>query len=119
MLVFLDRPDIAAGEALAGLLRPGNAGSNTAADHLTVGSALDSLPPSYRPHPDNPDAPQVLIRSDSAGATGHVSVGHRSFLYIRLRSKRFDAGGVIRRGVMVGYAIRVVSRGRRRSRSLW
>jgi len=70
LLVFLDRPDIAAGEALAGLLRPGNAGSNTAADHLTVlGWALDSLPPSYRPHPENPDAPQGLIRSDSAGAT--------------------------------------------------
>jgi hypothetical protein len=34
--VFLDRPEIAGGEALAGLLRPGNAGSNTAADHVTV-----------------------------------------------------------------------------------
>ena len=70
LLVFLDRPDIAAGEALAGLLRAGNAGSNTAADHISVlGQALASLPPSYRPGPDNPDAPQVLIRSDSAGAT--------------------------------------------------
>ncbi len=45
LLVFLDRPGIAGGEALAGLLRPGNAGSNTAADHITVlGWALDSLP---------------------------------------------------------------------------
>ena len=45
LLVFLDRPDIAAGEALAGLLRAGNAGSNTAADHITVlGWALASLP---------------------------------------------------------------------------
>ncbi|MGH3421713.1 MAG: IS1380 family transposase, partial [Streptosporangiaceae bacterium] len=70
LLVFLDRPDIAAGEALAGLLRPGNAGSNTTADHLTVlGQALHALPPRYRPGPDNPDAPQILIRSDSAGAT--------------------------------------------------
>src|SRR6476659_9701194 len=33
LLMFLDRPDIAAGEALAGLLRAGNAGSNTTADH--------------------------------------------------------------------------------------
>ena len=33
---FLDRPDVSAGEALAGLLRPGNAGSNTAADHIAV-----------------------------------------------------------------------------------
>jgi hypothetical protein len=70
LLVFLDRPDIAAGEALAGLLRAGNAGSNTTADHLSVGDqALAALPPSYRPAPANPDAPQVLIRSESAGAT--------------------------------------------------
>lgn len=70
LLVFLDRPDIAAGEALAGLLRPGNAGSNTAADHVTVlGWALDSLPETYRPNPEDPDAQQILVRSDSAGAT--------------------------------------------------
>ena len=70
LLVFLDGPDIAGGEALAGLLRKGNAGSNTAADHITVlGWALASLPPQYRPGPGNRDAPQVLIRSDSAGAT--------------------------------------------------
>jgi len=30
---------------------------------------LEALPPQYRPGPDNPDAPQILIRSDSAGAT--------------------------------------------------
>jgi hypothetical protein len=47
LLVFLDRPDIAAGEALAGLLREGNAGSDTTVDHITVlGAALTSLPPS-------------------------------------------------------------------------
>jgi hypothetical protein len=34
-----------------------------------LGWTLDSLPPRYRPGPDNPDAPQILIRSDSAGAT--------------------------------------------------
>jgi Transposase DDE domain group 1 len=70
LLVFLDRPDIAAGEALAGLLRAGNAGSNTSADHITVlDQALHALPVAYRPGPNNPDGPQVLIRSDSAGAT--------------------------------------------------
>ena len=36
LLVFADRPDIAGGEALAGKLRPGNAGSNTTADHIEV-----------------------------------------------------------------------------------
>ena len=70
LLVFLDRTDIAAGEALAGLLRAGNAGSNTTADHITVlNQALASLPARYRPGTDNPNAPQILIRSDSAGAT--------------------------------------------------
>jgi hypothetical protein len=70
LLVFLDRPDIAAGEALAGLLRAGNAGSNTIADHISVlGWALQALPATFRPGPDNPDAPKGLIRSDSAGGT--------------------------------------------------
>ena len=45
LLCFLDRPEVAGGEALAGLLRPGNAGSNTAADHITVlDLALAALP---------------------------------------------------------------------------
>jgi hypothetical protein len=70
LLAFLDRPAIACGEALAGLLRPGNAGSNTAADHVTVlGWALESLPVTYRPNPDDPEAQKILVRSDSAGAT--------------------------------------------------
>ena len=78
LLVFLDRPDIAAGEALAGLLRAGNAGSNTTADHISVlNQALASLPPSYRPGTDNPDAPQILIRSDSAGATYGFAAARR------------------------------------------
>lgn len=70
LLAFLDRPQIAGGEALAGLLRKGNAGSNTAADHVTVlQQALDSLPADWRPGPQNPAAPAVVVRSDSAGAT--------------------------------------------------
>lgn len=73
LLAFLDRPEIAGGEALAGLLRAGNAGSNTAADHITVlEQALASLPARWRPHPGDPgdpDAPRVLVRCDSAGAT--------------------------------------------------
>ena len=52
LLAFLDRPEIAGGEALAGLLRAGNAGSNTAADHITVlEQALASLPLGWRPGP--------------------------------------------------------------------
>ena len=70
LLCFLDRPEVAGGEALAGLLRAGNAGSNTAADHIVVlDQALAALPEQARPRPDEPDGPRVLARSDSAGAT--------------------------------------------------
>ena len=49
------------GEALAAVLRPGNAGSNTAADHLTViDQALAQLPARWRSKP-------ILIRADGAG----------------------------------------------------
>ena len=74
LLCFLDRPDISGGEAVAGLLRPGNAGSNTAADHITVlDLALAALPeharPTPGPQPGTWAGPRVLARSDSAGAT--------------------------------------------------
>ena len=70
LLAFLDRPQIAGGEALAGLLRKGNAGSNTAADHITVlEQALASLPARWRPTPDADGGPAVVVRCDSAGAT--------------------------------------------------
>lgn len=74
LLCFLDRPEVAGGEALAGLLRPGNAGSNTATDHITVlAMALAQLPAHARPRPEDCDrtgpGPRLLARSDSAGAT--------------------------------------------------
>jgi hypothetical protein len=70
LLCFLDPPDVACGEALAGLLRPGTAGSNTAADHVTVlEMALAALPEHARPRPADPSSPRLLARSDSAGAT--------------------------------------------------
>jgi hypothetical protein len=59
IVAFLDE----SGEALAGLLRPGNAGSNNAADHLTtLDRALAQLPVT-------PDEVAMLVRTDSAGAT--------------------------------------------------
>ncbi len=90
LLVFLDRPDVSGGEALAGILRPGNAGSNTAADHLTVlDLALEQLPEHTRPTPSSlqdQSGPQVLIRADSAGAT-------RAFLAgCRQRGVRYSVG---------------------------
>nr|WP_246486328.1 IS1380 family transposase [Kribbella qitaiheensis] len=70
LLCYLDRPDVSGGEALAGLLRPGNAGSNTAADHVTVlDLAIAALPENARPRPDEVDGPQVMASADSAGAT--------------------------------------------------
>jgi len=49
------------GEALAAMLRPGNAGSNTAADHLTVvDQALAQLPDRWRSKP-------ILIRAEAPG----------------------------------------------------
>jgi Transposase DDE domain group 1 len=50
------------GEALALQLRPGNAGSNTAADHITVlGEAIAQVP--------DPQRRDLLITVDGAGAT--------------------------------------------------
>jgi hypothetical protein len=54
------------GEALAAILRPGNAGANTAADHISVlVDALDQLPVGVHEDTDTP----ILVRSDSAGCT--------------------------------------------------
>lgn len=50
------------GEVLAVLLRKGNAGSNTVADHITVlGEAIAQIPARYRK--------KIIFRADGAGAT--------------------------------------------------
>jgi hypothetical protein len=41
LLAYLDRPDVSGGEGLAGMLRPGNAGSNTAG---VIGLVADFVP---------------------------------------------------------------------------
>ena len=70
LLAYLDRPDISGGEGLAGILRPGNAGSNTTADHIRIlEMSLAALPEYARPVPGKKRSPKVLIRTDSAGAT--------------------------------------------------
>jgi hypothetical protein len=70
LLAYLDRPDISGGEGLAGVLRPGNAGSNTTADHVQIlDLALAALPERVRPRPGEADSPRLLVRTDSAGAT--------------------------------------------------
>ena len=60
ILAYLDNT----GEALAGLLRPGNAGANTAADHIAVTDlALAQIPDSVR------HGTPILFRTDGAGCT--------------------------------------------------
>jgi hypothetical protein len=68
-------------EAMGGLLRPGNAGSNTAADHVTVlDRALEQIPVEYV------QALEILVRADSAGAT------HGLVDYCREGDMRFSVG---------------------------
>ena len=94
LLVFADRPDIAGGEALAGTLRRGGAGSNTTADHVEVlAEALAGVPEPYRPRPGDPGSPQLLIRSDSAGAT------HGFADYCRQVGVGFSFGFAVREAV--------------------
>jgi DDE family transposase len=79
LLAYLDRPDVSGGEALAGLLRPGNAGSNTTADHITIlDMALAALPAHARPRPGAADSPRVLVRTDAAGATHGFAAAART-----------------------------------------
>ena len=68
-------------EALGSLLRPGNAGSNTAEDHKTViDLALGQIPQQYI------ERIEILVRADSAGAT------HGLVDYCREGGMRFSVG---------------------------
>ena len=74
-------------ESLAMLLRPGNAGSNTVADHIRVLSeALAQLPSRYQR--------KILIRIDGAGAT-HDLLEHLTQLNTLWRRVRFTVGWTI------------------------
>jgi Transposase DDE domain group 1 len=68
-------------EALGGVLRPGNAGSNTAEDHkAVVDRALAQIPTEYI------ETLEILVRADSAGAT------HGFLDYCREGNLRFSVG---------------------------
>jgi len=76
LMAYLD----ATGEALAGLLRPGNAGSGTAADHIEIlDAALAQLPL-------DPQATEVICRADAAGCS------HDFLEACRARGVRFVVG---------------------------
>jgi hypothetical protein len=116
LAAFADHGTGAAGEALGILLRPGNAGSNTASEHIEVtGLALAQLPRRVRR--------RVLIRTDSGGGTHeflawlsspgrrlHYSVGMTitdeiagAILTVpeRVWEPAYDAGGQVRPGAWV------------------
>jgi hypothetical protein len=78
LAVFADHGAAGTGEPLAIMLRPGNAGSNTAADHMeAMRLALAQLPAARR---------NVLVRSDSGGGT-------REFLsWLRGRRLQYSVG---------------------------
>ncbi|PWJ02483.1 IS1380 family transposase [Streptomyces sp. NWU49] len=64
LMGFVDHGLGGSGEPVVGLLRPGNAGSNTAADHINAAQlALAQLPKPYR------RGRRTLIRCDSGGGT--------------------------------------------------
>ena len=68
-------------EALGALLRPGNAGANTATDHITVlDRALEQVPAEHI------ESIEILVRADSAGAT------HALADYCRDARLRFSFG---------------------------
>jgi hypothetical protein len=85
LLCFLDNT----GEALAGLLREGRAGSNTTTDHITVlDQALAQIPDAHR------HGTPILLRSDSAGSS-HGFLAHiRSWREHHL-DIRFSVGAAI------------------------
>ncbi|MBB5940329.1 hypothetical protein FHS42_007427 [Streptomyces zagrosensis] len=118
LVAFVDHGQAGSGEPVAALLRPGNAGSNTAADHIeTAQLALAQLPRHLR------RGRQTLIRTDSGGGTHafldwltrrgrwlSYSVGmtitdaiHQAVLKIPKKAwtPAYDAGGTERPGAWV------------------
>ena len=74
-------------ESLAMLLRPGNAGANTVADHIRVlGEALAQIP--------GQAAAKILVRVDGAGAT-HGLLEHLDALNTTRRTVRYTVGWTI------------------------
>lgn len=65
LLAFIDHGRSGCGEPIAGLLRPGNAGSNTAADHIELVKEVLAGLPGGKARPGK----KVLVRTDTAGGT--------------------------------------------------
>jgi Transposase DDE domain group 1 len=89
LLAYLDESR----EALAGVLRPGNAGANTAADHVQVVElALQQLPRQVV------EDAQIVVRTDSAAATHELTDELRAARIAFLMG--FDLTETIRRAIL-------------------
>ena len=85
LLCFLDNT----GEALAGLLREGRAGSNTTTDHITVlDQALAQIPDAQR------HGTPILLRADAAGSS-HGFLAHIRSLREHHLDIRFSVGAAV------------------------
>jgi hypothetical protein len=85
ILAFCDN----SGEFLAGLLRPGNAGANTAADHITVlDAALAQIPDAHR------HGIPVLVRTDGAGCS-KAFLAHVRGLRVQAVATEFSVGWAV------------------------
>jgi hypothetical protein len=67
LLTFVDHGQDGTGEPLSAMLRRGNAGSNTAADHIAVLKAAFAQLPGHQP--GRRPGRKVLVRADGAGGT--------------------------------------------------
>jgi len=67
LLAFADHGQDGTGEPLSAMLRKGNAGSNTAADHIAVLKAAFAQLPGHQP--GRRPGKKVLVRADGAGGT--------------------------------------------------
>ena len=89
LLAYLDESR----EALAGLLRAGNAGANTAADHVAVVElTLEQLPR------DVVESAQIVVRTDSAAATHELTDELRAARINFLMG--FDLTQTVRRAIL-------------------
>jgi hypothetical protein len=96
LLVWLDNTS----EALAGMLRPGNAGSNTAADHIRLTDEAISQIPDAELH-DQP----ILVRCDGAGATKEWLTHLRRYRDAQGLDLRFSVGFTVTNQVKDAIAV--------------
>jgi hypothetical protein len=88
LCAFVDHGPAGTGEPLAMLLRPGNAGSNTAEDHITVIKQALAQLPGHRPGRSRASR-KVLVRTDGAGST------HKLIAWLTRQRLSYSVGFVL------------------------